>query len=117
MQHYLSVGGTTVLLIEAEWRYTSVNYVTIALDSGVSPVRVKAIIQTNASLLFIRPIKINFDDIWLTIKNMHSIILCKISTICVGLNVLADGLKKNTFTRIHININISIVFSLGRYFT
>ena len=57
-----SLAGTA--LTEVEWRiYASVNQVTIGPDNGLSPNRHQAIIWTNADLLSIRTLGINFSEI------------------------------------------------------
>ena len=42
-----------------------VNWVSIGPGNGLSPVRHQAITQTNADLLSIRPLRINFSEIQL----------------------------------------------------
>ena len=47
----------------------SVNHVSIGSDNGVSPIQCQAIIQTNAGLLSIRPLRTNFSEILIKIQN------------------------------------------------
>ena len=48
--------------------YASVNWVSIGSDNGLSPIRRQAIIQTNADLLAIGPLRINFREILIKIQ-------------------------------------------------
>ena len=49
--------------------YASVNRVGIGSDNGLSSIRRHAIIQTNAGLLSIEPLRTNFGAIWIKIQN------------------------------------------------
>ena len=56
--------------------YASVNWVIIGSGNGLSPVRRQAITWTNAALLSIRLLGINFTEIWIgilsfSLKKMH----------------------------------------------
>ena len=54
---------TSFELIQAEWRiYASVNLHIIGSDNGLSPDRRQAIIWTNAGILLIRSLGINFSE-------------------------------------------------------
>ena len=68
----------------------------IGSDNGLSPGRRQAIIWTNAGILLIRPLEINFNEILIEI---HTISFKKIHlkmssgkwrTFCLGLNVLTE---------------------------
>ena len=82
-------------LIEGEWRiYTSLNWVIIGSDNGLSPVRRQAIIWTNAWILLIGPLGTNFSEILIEIqtfsfKKMHlKMSSAKWRPFCLGLNEL-----------------------------
>ena len=59
------VSHTIIEHIEAEWGiYALAIYVFIGTDDGLSPDRRQAIIWTNATLLFLKPMRINSSEIW-----------------------------------------------------
>ena len=80
--------------IEAEWRICVVKLTIIGSDNGLSPGRHQAIIWTNAWILLIGPLEINFIEILIGIqtfsfKIMHlKMLSAKWRPFCLGLNVL-----------------------------
>ena len=70
--------------------YMSGNQVSIASDNGLSPIQHKAIMQTNAGLLLIEPLGMNFSEILIKIQNfsftkMHPKTLpAKCQPFCLG---------------------------------
>ena len=60
-------------IIEVEWyiyMYVSVNRTLVGSDNGLLPVRRQSITWSNAVILLIWPLGLNFSEIW--IKNYHS---------------------------------------------
>ena len=56
-------------LIEAEWRiYASLNWIIIASNNDLLPVRRQAIIWNNAGILLIGPLGTNFSEILIGIQ-------------------------------------------------
>ena len=70
------------------------NLTIIGSDNGLLPGRRQAIIWTNAGMLLIGPLRINFNEIWIKIltfwfKKMHlKVSSVKSQPFCLGLNVL-----------------------------
>ena len=98
-----------------EWRiYESANQTIIGSDKGLSPGRRQAIIWTNAGILSIGPLGINFSHISMEIQPFSFIKMrLKSSSVkwqpsCLGLNVLTHWLQQNGqhfFTR-HVQIQV-----------
>ena len=77
------------------------NLTIIGSDNGLSPDRRQAIIRTNAGILLIGPLGINFNEILIGIqtfsfKNMHlKMSSAKWRPFCLGLNVLTPWTCNN----------------------
>ena len=85
MENIFIIRMTLISLINVHLSHTPVltncglmthNYVSkltiINLDNGLSSGRRQAIIWSNAGILLIRPIRINFNEIWIEIHTFHS---------------------------------------------
>ena len=98
----------------------------IGSDNGLSPDRRQPIIWTNAGLLLIGPLGINFSEILIEILTFSFKKMClKVSSakrrpFCLGLNVLAPIIKLNPSTKskcrkdiIHVLISARFVFIIS----
>ena len=84
-----------IYAFNSEWRiYASLNWIIIGSDNGLSPVRRRAIIWTNAGILLIGTLERNFTEILIGIqtfsfKKLHlKTSSGKWRPFCLGLNVL-----------------------------
>ena len=64
-----------ILLIEAEWRICVSKLTTIGSDNGLSPDQRQAITWTNAAILLIEPLGINFSEILIDILDCNKLML------------------------------------------
>ena len=75
------------------------NLTIIGSDNGLSPGQRQVIVWTNAGIFLIGPLLTNFNEnfyrnsyIFIQ-ENVFESVVCKITAICLGLNVLTVGLE------------------------
>ena len=96
----------------------------IGSDNGLSPERRQAIIWTNAGILLIKPLQINFSEILIEIQTFSLKKICfkmssaKCCSFCLGLNVLIPmGCANETWLPLpHWDLDIMVVLSKRSYF-